>query len=131
MDRTLFHDKGEEKIWSFQSTQRVSEYSRLNLREVLSELNQGSSVNDLARKYSISVTNILNWRKSTQLAMFTRRVSAAASEQASVLQDMVPVSEYQRVIEENKNLKRSLVNMTVDRDILRDAVDIASKKKWL
>ena len=32
---------------------------------------------------------------------------------------------------EIKKLSKSLSNMAVDRDILKDAVDYASKKKWI
>ena len=32
---------------------------------------------------------------------------------------MVPVSEYKKALEEIKNLRRSLVNATLDRDILK------------
>ena len=41
------------------------------------------------------------------------------------------MSEYKKALEEIKNLGRSLVNMTVDRDILKEAHDIAVKKKWI
>jgi hypothetical protein len=47
---------------------------------------------------------------------------------------VISTSEHERVIFELhkklKNLKRSLADMTVERDILKDAVDIATKKKW-
>ena len=48
-----------------------------------------------------------------------------------VPEESVPASEYRKAIEEIKNLRRSLVNMTVDRDILKEAHDIAVKKKWI
>lgn len=48
---------------------------------------------------------------------------------------MVPISEYKKTVqelqEELKRVKKSLANMTVDRDILKEAVDIATKKKWI
>ena len=40
---------------------------------------------------------------------------------------MLPVSEYRKALEEIKNLRGPLVNMTVDRDILKEAHDIAAR----
>lgn len=45
--------------------------------------------------------------------------------------ESVPLTEYKRALEQIRNLRRSLVDMTVDRDILKEAHDIAVKKKWI
>jgi transposase-like protein len=100
-------------------------------KRVLEELSQGATVPELARKYDIQVNNIFHWRKSQQLAAFTGRPSVSQTQSAQILQEMVPLEEYRRLMEENKNLRRSLANMTMDRDILKEAVDIAAKKKWI
>ena len=100
-------------------------------KKVLEEVSQGNRPTDVARKYGISVVNILNWRRSQQLAAFTGRAHVPEGQSAQILQEMVPSEEYRRLAEENKNLRRSLANMTMDRDILKEAVDMASKKKWI
>lgn len=101
-------------------------------KKVLEELSAGATVAELVRKYGVSSTNVQNWRKSQQLAAFTgRRTTISQAEGAQLLQEMVPLEEYKRMLEENKNLRRSLANMTVDRDILKEAVDLATKKKWI
>jgi transposase len=100
-------------------------------KKVLDELSQGATISELARKYQIPDVNIHNWRKSVQLGAFMGRASVSQAQSAQILQEMVPLEEYRRILEENKNLRRSLSNMTVDRDILKEAVDIASKKKWI
>lgn len=91
-------------------------------KQVLDELVAGSTPAELGRKYQIPVQNILKWKKKQA------EVNAELTAKAEAT---VPMSEYKKLIEENKNLKRSLVNMTVDRDILKEAVDIATKKKWI
>lgn len=46
-------------------------------------------------------------------------------------EETVPLAEYKKALEEIKNLRCSLVNATLDRDILKEAHDIAVKKKWI
>ena len=43
----------------------------------------------------------------------------------------MPVSEVRRLEAEKKALERALGEMTMERNILRDAVEIARKKKWI
>ena len=93
-------------------------------KKVLDELRGGATPHELGRKYGIPIQNILNWRKSEELAVLGKGKAATKDEET------VPVSEYKKALEEIKNLRRSLVNMTVDRDILKEAHDIAVKKKW-
>jgi hypothetical protein len=38
---------------------------------------------------------------------------------------------YRKLNQENEKLRRSLSSMAVERDILKEAVDIAAKKKWI
>lgn len=93
-------------------------------KKVLQELGNGSTVAELARRYSIPMQNVLNWKKSQDLAVLGKG-------QDPKPEQSIPLGEYKKLLEENQRLKKSLVNMTVDRDILKDAVDIASKKKWI
>ncbi len=92
-------------------------------KKVLDELRAGATAHELGRKYNVPIHNILYWKRGEQVAVLGARDSKA--------DEPVPLSEYKKALEEIKNLRRSLVNMTVDRDILKEAVDIASKKKWI
>lgn len=93
-------------------------------KQVLDELRGGSTPHELGRKHGIPIQNILNWRQAEERAVLGK-------DKSSPTEPMVPVSEYRKALDEIKNLRRSLVNMTVDRDILKEAHDIAVKKKWI
>lgn len=93
-------------------------------RQVLGELRGGATPSEVGRRHGIPIQNILKWRRSEQAAVMGGSRDLEPTE-------MVPVSEYKKALEEIKNLRRSLVNMTVDRDILKEAHDIAVKKKWI
>lgn len=99
-------------------------YPRDFKRQILAELEAGLSAAELGRRHQIPVQNILKWKSKTQAAGEASYAKPASAES-------VPISEYKWAMEEIKNLKRSLATMTVDRDILKDAVDVATKKKWL
>lgn len=100
-------------------------------KKILDELTEGATIAELSRKYGISDVNIFNWKRARDVGAFVGKRSVSPSQGAQILQEMVPVDEYRRLMEENKHLRRSLANMTMDRDILKDAVDIATKKKWI
>ena len=91
---------------------------------MLDELRAGATAADLGRKHGIPIQNILKWKKSEEQAVFGKTPSSKEEQ-------MVPAVEYRKALDEIRNLRRSLVNMTVDRDILKEAHDIAVKKKWI
>jgi transposase-like protein len=93
-------------------------------RKVLDDLRGGATVHELGRRHGIPIQNIVNWKRSEDLAVLGKGREAKADE-------TVPVTEYKKALEEIRNLRRSLVNMTVDRDILKEAHEIAVKKKWI
>ena len=93
-------------------------------RKVLEELRDGATVHELGRKYGIPIQNIVYWKKAAESAVLGKNAEPKAEE-------TVPAVEYKRALEEIRNLRRSLVNMTVDRDILKESHDIAVKKKWI
>lgn len=93
-------------------------------KKILEDLGSGCTVHELARKYGIPVQNIVNWKHSSDRAVLGKTKEPSPEQ-------MVPLAEYKRLLEENKNLRKSLTNAIIDRDILKDAVDIASKKKWI
>lgn len=92
--------------------------------KVLTELRGGATAHELGRRYGIPIQNILNWKNRDQAAVVGQGKDPKSEE-------TVPLAEYKKALEEIKNLRRSLVNMTVDRDILKEAHDIAVKKKWI
>ena len=95
-------------------------------QDIINECDGGSSPAEVARKYQIPMQNIIKWRrlvKKVQDPKVEKTVSSQSYEEA--------ISEIKRLQNEVKKLSKSLSNMTVDRDILKDAVDYASKKKWI
>ena len=92
--------------------------------KVLEELRTGATAAELGRRYGIPIHNILYWRQAAEKAVLGKAKDPNPEE-------TVPALEYKKALEEIRNLRRSLANMTVDRDILKDAHDIAVKKKWI
>lgn len=95
-------------------------------QKVLEEIESGATTHELARKYGVGIQNIVHWKRSRDHAVFGKNTESEIAKTESV-----PVFEYRRILEENKNLRKSLANMAMDRDILKEAVDIATKKKWI
>lgn len=96
---------------------------------ILSELKEaGVSPAELARRYQIPIQNIQRWKREAAAADQASYGGAAPEEVVAKSEVRALVEEYERQL---KQLKRSLANMTVDRDILKAAVDIAAKKKWI
>lgn len=92
--------------------------------KVLSELTGGATPHELGRRYGVPIQNILNWKNKQESAV-------VGSGKNLKVEETVSLTDYKKALEEIKNLRRSLVNMTVDRDILKEAHDIAVKKKWI
>ena len=92
--------------------------------KILEELRAGATSHELGRKYGIGTQNIIHWKKLEQSAVMGKSNEPKTEE-------TVLLSEYKKALEEIKNLRRSLVNATLDRDILKEAHDIAVKKKWI
>lgn len=97
--------------------------------QLLKEVEAGESLSQVARRHGVPVHYLARWRRTEKENHEKALVKAGAH--PGQPEPAVPLSEYRRLIEENRNLKRSLADMTMDRDILKDAVAIASKKKWL
>lgn len=91
-------------------------------RRILAELDQGKSSAEVSREYGVPIRYFQEWRKSSLQA-------AAVGLKSN--EEVIPFSEYKKLLEEKRKLERSLGKMTMERDILKDAVEIASKKKWI
>jgi len=46
-------------------------------------------------------------------------------------QEMVPLSEIKRLETEKQQLQRALGEMTLERNILRDTLEVVREKKWI
>lgn len=90
--------------------------------KILKELDEGKTYHEVSNQYNIPVRYLYDW-KHTQL----RR----SSEQEVPAETTVPMSEYKKVFEKVKKLERTLGQKTLDCQILQEAVDIATKKKWI
>lgn len=89
---------------------------------ILAELDQGFSPAEVARRHEINLQHLYRWRRRFQEGGET----ALRNDEA-----VVPASEVRRLEDEKKALERALGEMTMERNILRDAVKIARKKKWI
>lgn len=89
---------------------------------MLNEIAEGAAIGEIARKYGVPIQNLSKWKS----------LSKTATQGALKSNDeMVPANEYRKAHDEIKKLQRALGRMTLERDILKDAVDIATKKKWI
>lgn len=91
-------------------------------REILSELDKGLTPEEISRKYELHIQTLYQWR---------RRYRQAGDRALRSNQEVVSLREWKKLKEENKRLQQALGKMTVERDILNDAVEIAAKKKWI
>ena len=91
-------------------------------RAILSELDQGYTPAEVGRRHEINLQHLYRWRRRFQEGGET----ALRSDET-----VVPASEVRRLEAEKKALERALGEMTMERNILRDAVEIARKKKWI
>ena len=96
-------------------------------RQILDEITAGRSPAEAARKYELAIWTVKRWLKVEGHEMAGEVTSTEGSSQEA----SVPLSEYRKIQEELKATRKSLARMTVDRDILQEAVEIARKKKWM
>ena len=96
---------------------------------VLAELAGGeASTAELSRRYQIPIQNIHRWTRKAKEGAESNYAGANPAEMMPVSDVRQMAQDYEKQI---KQLKKSLANMTMDRDILKDAVEIAAKKKWI
>lgn len=97
-------------------------------QRVLEELAGGVSAAELSRRYQIPMQSIHRWARKSKAGADSNYAGATPEEMIPVASVRQMAQDYEKQI---KQLKKSLANMTMDRDILKDAVDIAAKKKWI
>ena len=101
-------------------------YSADFKKSVVAECLSGATAAEVARKFQIPMQNVVKWRqqiKKVNNPDVEKTVPAQTYSEA--------VDEIKRLQQEVKKLSKSLSKMTVDQNILKDAVDYASKKKWI
>lgn len=91
-------------------------------KEILSELDKGLTPEEVSRKYELHIQTLYQWR---------RRYREAGDRALKNNQEVVSFREWKKLKEENRRLQQALGKMTVERDIWKDAVEIATKKKWI
>ena len=91
-------------------------------KEILGELKQGLTPAEVCRKYDLPMQNLYRWR---------RLYEEGGEKALKSKEEVVPISEVKKLKEEVKQLQRALGKMTMERDILKDAVEIAREKKWV
>lgn len=103
-------------------------------RQIVSEIEAGLSPAEAARKYELAIWTIRRWLKpESSIAGIKDNIEAGGPPSPTVaMKEYRELQEELRKVQtELKATRKSLATMTVDRDILRDAVEIASKKKWI
>lgn len=89
----------------------------------VSEANQpGMTVSLVARKYGIPPKRLYNWRKCMQEGSI---VAAKSGE------EVVPKSEYKKLQAELKRAQKMIGEMTMEKEILKEVITYARKKKWI
>lgn len=91
--------------------------------EICEQIANGETMAELSRKHQVPIQNIHKWYRDY------KKNDSSSSAHPSTRQ--VPLSEYKKLEEEIVKLKKALANTALDRDILKEAVETASKKKWI
>jgi len=90
-------------------------------KEILSELER-CTPQEVSRKYEVPVQYLYRWRK---------QYVEGGERALRTSEPVIAISELKKAQEEIKRLQRALGKMTMERDILQDAVEIAREKKWI
>lgn len=91
-------------------------------QSILAELEEGCTPAEVARRHEIQLQHVYRWRRRFQEG----GEIALRNDEA-----VVPASEVRKLETEKRALERALGEMTMERNILRDAVEIGRKKKWI
>lgn len=97
-------------------------YAQEFKNKILKEIDEGKTYHEVSNKYGVPVRYLYDWKHS---------LLKRSSDQAVSSEGKVPISEYKKILEKVKRLERALGQKTLDCQILQEAVDIASKKKWI
>lgn len=99
--------------------------------QILSEIESGTMTPaQAARKYELALQTIHRWKLLQSTGLAPHPVS---DQRAKLRTDVesVPLSEFKKLQDDYKKLQRILGKVTEEKEILKEAVEIASKKKWI
>lgn len=114
---------GKERIEVITSVQRRRRFTvEEKLRLVEEAESPGMSVSYVARKYNISSSQLFKWRKLANEG----KLCAVSSDES-----VVGISEFNKLKAQVRELERLLGRKTLENEILKEAVEIAQKKKWI
>ena len=98
------------------------QFSAVEKRRLLDETEKpGESVSTVARRYSLSPSMLVVWRK----AMETGAATGLHAEEP-----LVPASEVKQLKAQIRELERMLGRKTQEAEILKEAVEIIREKNW-
>ncbi len=109
-----------EVITSVQRRRRWTPEQKLAIVEETYQ--PGQSVSLVARRHGIAANQLFTWRRLAGQGALT---AAGAGE------EVVPASEYRQAQQQIRELQRLLGKKTMEVEILREAVDLASGRKKL
>lgn len=94
-------------------------FSKAKKFKILSELDDGTiSLTDLARKHGVHPVTVHRWRRDMRKEEDKNNIN---------VQELL--AELEKLTEENKNLKKAIGSMAVDKEILQTANEILKKKQ--
>jgi transposase len=97
-------------------------FSVTQKKEIVAEIDAGKSAEEISRLYGVPMQYLYRWR---------RLLKEGGERALKGNGGVVPVAEAKKLKEEIRQLHRALGKMTMERDILRDSVEIAREKKWI
>lgn len=112
---------GTQNMTNVHSEQKRRKWTPEEKKEIIEQTYQpGMSVSIIARKYGIIPSQLFNWRKLME---------QGALNGIKTEEEMVGISEVKVLEKKVKELERALGRITLDNEILKEAIRIGRKKK--
>src|SRR3978361_1805238 len=126
------NENGDDFVGAYNARPRVEVLNSVERRRrwtaeekqaILKEAEQpGMSISSVGRKYSVSASQMFAWRKQFQSG---GQVPIQAND------DVVPANELKSAQARIRELERQLGRKTMESEILKEAMQLASKKKLI
>jgi transposase len=107
---------------SLQRTPRKWLSANQKLTIVRESLEPGTNVAEIARKYNVSVSSLIKWRKLAA----TGSLMSVKSEEG-----LVPANDVKKLKHKVRELERMLGKKTMQVELLQEAVELAREKKLI
>ena len=98
-------------------------------RALTALVDQGHSSAEVARAHGLTVQTVVRWRREN--AKHSLRFEQSPLPHVSPANTKEMLAEIRRLHDENQRLRKSIGNIAYEREILQEACNIASKKKWI